>query len=230
MLYIFSVYAWKYKLPKIEIDLEFWKDTMKESIPFGIVAVSLTIYFFITSVMISLMADETAVGYYNIAFKLIFFFLSLYGVYMISIFPVMSSLFKKSQQKLKFTFEKSFKYTILVSIPLCTAISILSPKIIVLCFGSQYIPSIIVLQILIWALIFLFINTISIYFLGSVNKQMTVIKIMIIGLILNIIINALLISEYSYVGASLSTLITEASVMPVYLFSIYKLGFCRHEF
>ncbi len=225
MLYIFSVYAWKYKLPKIEIDLRFWKDTMKESIPFGIVAVSLTIYFFITTVMISVMAGETAVGFYNVAFKLIFFFLSLYSVYMTAIFPVMSSLYKKSRESLKLTFDKSFKYTLMVSLPLCAAITILAPKIIVLCFGPQYTPSIFVLQILIWALIFLFLNAVSINFLGSVNRQLTVIKIMAIGLVVNVLTNAVLISKYSYVGASVSTLISEAIVLPIYIFSVYKLGF-----
>lgn len=225
MLYIFSVYSWNYKLPKIEIDLEFWKVTLKESIPFGIVAVSLTIYFFITTVMISVMAGETAVGFYNIGFKLVFFFLSLYSVYMTAIFPVMSSLFKKSHKTLKFTFEKSFKYTLMVSIPLCAAVTILAPKIIVLCFGDKYTPSIFVLQILIWALIFLFLNAVSINFLGSVNRQITVIKIMAIGLGLNIVANIILISKYSYVGASVSTLISEAIVLPIYIFSVYKLGF-----
>lgn len=177
--------------------------------------------------MISVMAGETAVGFYNIAFKLIFFFLSLYSVYMTAIFPVMSSFFIKSHEALKFTFDKSFKYTLMGSIPLCAAITILAPKIIVLCFGSKYTPSIFVLQILIWALIFLFLNAVAINFLGSVNRQVTVIKIMAIGLVLNIITNAILISKYSYVGASVSTLITEAIVMPVYILSVYKLGFAE---
>jgi O-antigen/teichoic acid export membrane protein len=225
MLYIFSVYAWKYKLPKIEIDLTFWKNSLKQSIPFGIVGVCLTIYFFITTIMLSVMVGETSVGYYNIAFKIIFFFLSLYSVYTVAVFPVMSALFKKSPHALNFTFNRSFKYTLMVSIPLSVAITILAPKLILLCFGSQYTPSILILQILIWVLIFLFLNAIAINFMGSVNRQMTVIKIMGMGLILNIITNTILISNYSYIGASLSTLITEAIVLPIYLFTLFKLGF-----
>ncbi|AXV39129.1 flippase [Methanobacterium sp. BAmetb5] len=223
MLYIFTVYSIKHKVPKLECDFAFWKASLKESIPFGMGGVCLTIYFFITTIMISLMVGETAVGYYNIAFKIIFFFLSIYSVCMVALFPVMSVLFKNSYKSLKFAFNKCFRYTLMVVIPLSAAITILAPQIIPVCFGIQYSPSIIVLQIMIWALVFLFLNTVTINVLGSVNKQLTVVKIMSLGIGLNRITNWVLIFKFSYVGASVSTLITEAVILPLYLFAVYKL-------
>jgi O-antigen/teichoic acid export membrane protein len=34
--YSFAVYTWKFSLPKIEIDFNFWKSTIKEALPFGL--------------------------------------------------------------------------------------------------------------------------------------------------------------------------------------------------
>ena len=50
--YSFIVCAWKFVLPKIEVDWSFWKPTIKEALPFGLTGTFITIYLWIDSVML----------------------------------------------------------------------------------------------------------------------------------------------------------------------------------
>lgn len=218
------IYVWKFHLPRIEVDLSFWKPTLKEALPFGIAGVFVMVYYSIDSLMLSVMVGNEAVGMYNAAYKLIFLFLSVYSVYIIAIFPVMSQFYKTSNESLKFAFERSFKYLLIISIPASIGITILAKKVILLIYGVDYLPSILALQVLIWTIIFMFLNGLSTNLLGAVNRQPVVTKITGLGAGLNILLNLILIPKFSFIGASVATVITEFSIMPLLIYIIVKNG------
>ena len=222
LIYSFMVYSWKFALPKIIIDLSFWKPTIKEALPYGITGIFATVYLWIDSIILSVMVGNEVVGWYNAAYRLVFIFLSLYAVYMISIFPVMSGFYKSSKKSIKIVYERSFKYLLIVSFPLAVFITLMANKIILFIYGTGYIPSIITLQILIWTIVFMFINNLSYYLLGSINKPLIGVKIFAFGAILNIILNLLLIPKFSYIGSAYATVITEISMLPIFLHILLK--------
>ena len=229
LIYTFLIYAWKFDLPKFVIDLNFWKPTLKEALPFGITGIFAMIYLWIDTVLLSLMAGNETVGWYNAAYRLIFIFLSLYAVYMIAIFPVISGFFKTSIKSIKTVYERSFKYLLIISIPIAISITLLANKIILVIYGIEYVPSIIALQILIWTIIFMFINNLSSNVLGSVNRPIIVVKIFILGAVINIILNLLLIPKFSYVGSALATVATELLMLPLFLYSLLKIEYAEVE-
>ena len=222
LVFILLIHIWKFYLPKIEIDFIFWSQTMKEALPYGITGIFVMIYYWIDSIMLSIMAENEIVGWYNTEYKIVYIFLYLYSIYIISIFPVMSNLYKISIESLKFTFERSFKYLLIISTPIGIITTFIASKLILIIYGVDYIPSIIALQILIWTLIFMFLNNLSDNLLGSVNKQLIVTKITGLGAILNILLNLILIPKFSYIGASFATVITEFLLMPILIYVIWK--------
>ncbi|WP_048191104.1 flippase [Methanobacterium sp. SMA-27] len=222
---IFFIYIWKFSIVKIDIDLNFWKLIMKEALPYGLSGIFVMIYYWIDSVMLSIIAGNEVVGWYNAAYKIIYIFLSFNTLFIISIFPVMSNFYKTSHRSLKFTFERSFKYLLIISIPITIVTTLLANRIILMLYGPDYIPSIIALQILIWTLIFMFLNGIAGNLLGSVNKQPIVTKITGFGAILNILLNILLIPKFSYIGASFATVLTEFILMPIIIYVMWKNGY-----
>lgn len=225
LLYTVTAYLWKHHLPQIKIDLNFWKPTLKEALPFGITAVFVNIYFWISSVMLSFMDGTEAVGWYNAAYRLILFFIGLITVYMTSIFPAMSSFYKTSSESLKFAYERSFKYLLITSIPIAVGTTLISDRIILLVYGTGYIPAIIALQIMVWTLVFMFINTLSGYLMGSINQQMAVTKISAIGAIINVALNVVLIPTLGYVGSSIATVLTEFSFFPLFMYIIVRANY-----
>jgi len=208
----------KFVLLRIEFDLEFWKLIIKKALPFGLSGIFITIYYRIDSVMLSLMKGNDVVGWYNAAYKLVFVLSFIPVIFFSSVFPVMSKYYKSSRELLKLTFEKSFKYLLIVAVPIGVGTTILSDRIILLIFGTEYIPSIIALKILIWSEVLIFLNVTFGNLLNSIDKQIVVTKQTLIAAISNIIMNLILIPKYSYVGASIATVLTECFAF-IFLFS-----------
>lgn len=222
LIFTIALYLWKFTFPTLEVNFDFWKPTIKEALPYGLAGIFVTVYYSIDSVMLSIMVDNETVGWYNAAYKLIFVFLSLYSVFTIAIFPVMSRFFENSKESLKYTYERSFKYLLIISLPIALTVTLLANKIILIIYGSDFFPSIIALQILIWTIIFMFINGLSGILLGSTNRQLVVTKITGFSVILNVTLNLLLIPTYSYIGASVATVFTELVSVPIIVYIICK--------
>lgn len=212
LFYIYvSINKFKFPRPGFEFDFKFWKPTIRRALEFGLIGVFTTIYVWIDSVMLSFMVGDQAVGIYNAAYRIVLILLFIPIVINAALFPVMSRLYGTSRESLQKITEKYFKFMILISIPMGLLITFFAGNIIFFLFGNAYYPSVIALQILIWATVITFINASYNQLFQSSNKQMTITKIAFLGMILNIVLNLILIPKYSYIAASINTLITELS-------------------
>jgi O-antigen/teichoic acid export membrane protein len=212
LFYVYiSLTRFKFPKPRFEFDFNFWKPTLAQALQFGLIGVFTTIYVWIDSVMLSFMVGNEAVGIYNAAYRIVLILLFIPVVINAAVFPVMSRLYGSSSDSLQKITEKYFKFMLLISIPMGILITFFAGNIILLLFGNQYYPSVIALQILIWATVLTFINSSYVQLFQSSDKQMTVTKIAFIGMIINISLNLLLIPKYSYIAASFNTLVTEIS-------------------
>src|SRR5690606_3672168 len=117
LIYIVIIYLWKFSVPKLEYNLEFWKKTTKEALPFGLTGLSVMIYIYIDSVMLSLFRGEEVVGWYNAAYRLILFLVFIPETLNTTLFPSMSKFHFSSQESLKFMNEKYFKFMLAIGIP-----------------------------------------------------------------------------------------------------------------
>ena len=227
LVYAFAICVWKFVLPKVEIDRSFWKPAIKAALPFGLSGIFITIYYHIDTVMLSLMISNAneVIGWYNAAYRLILILIAIPSLYATAIFPVMSIFFKSSEESLKFIFTRSLKYMLLISIPIVAGTILLADRIILLIYGSEYVPATIALQILIWSFLFGAIGGVFGYLLNSTNRQRTLTKIVGCGMALNVALNILLIPSYSYIGASIATDITRFFVISIEFIILSKIGF-----
>lgn len=225
LCYSIFIYLRKFSIPKISINLSFWKLTLQEALPFGVTNIFGSIYYWIDSVMLSKMAGNEVVGWYNAAYRLMFVSLSIYTVYITAIFPVMSKFYKTSDEHLKFTYERSYKYLLIISLPIAFGTTLLANKFILLIYGDGYSNAILALQILIWTVPLLFINGLTGYVIGAVNRQMILTKITFIGMVLNIILNLILIPKFSFIGSSIATVVTELILCPLLIYPLFKEGY-----
>lgn len=214
--YSLAVLRWKFSNPtlawsprKIEIDWSFWKPTIKEALPFGLSAIFVTVYFWIDTVMLSLMKGNEAVGWYNAAYRFVYVLLFIPGAYFSSIYPIMSKFYKTSEDSLKFSYKKSLKYILIVAYPIAIGVTLFANKIILLVFKEEFTPSIPALQILVWAVFFSYLAHATLYTLNSINRQIIYTKVTSLAMVLNIILNLIFIPSFSFIGASLTTLFTE---------------------
>ena len=211
--YSFLICVRKFHLFKVEIDWAFWRPTIREALPFGLSGVFVTIYFWIDSLMLSLIQGNEAVGWYNAGYRLVFSLLFVPAVFSAAIFPAMSRFHISSQNSLQLMWKKYLRFMLILGLPIAVGTTLLAGRIVLLIFGEGYVPSVVVLQILIWSVVFIFANAPFFRLFESTNKQIIVTKITGVMVIVNVAINLVLIPRFSYVGASIATLITEFVVV-----------------
>lgn len=196
-------------LPKLEKDWKFWKDNTKIALGFGLSAIFTVIYVWIDSIMLFFMQGDLAVGIYGAAYRIVLVLLFIPSAFTAAFFPAMSRFYISSHESLKKIVFKYFKYMLFLGIPIGFGGTVLAGDIINTVYGYSYLESGAVFQILIWATVFTFLNSAFVQLFQSTNEQLVVTKVTAIGLIINIILNLILIPKYTYIGASVSTLITE---------------------
>jgi O-antigen/teichoic acid export membrane protein len=168
------------------------------------------------------MKGNEIVGYYSASYRLIDALSSLVPSIIYSVmFPVMSK-YLNSVNDLKKVWIKSFNLSFIVGIVISIFVTVFAKNIILIIYGYNYLHSIIVLKILIWAFFIICISSITSGLLNAVNKQRLVTFGSGAGAILNVILNLILIPKYNMEGAAIATVITEMLMFVLYIYSTCK--------
>jgi O-antigen/teichoic acid export membrane protein len=225
LLYNLIISTWKFVKPKIEIDLKFWKELLKEAWPFALTGTFINVYLWIDSVMLSYMEGNEVVGWYSAAYRLVLILLFIPMVFDSAIFPVMARAYVSKKDILKIILEEYFKFMLIISTLIGIIVTISSDNIILLIYGDKYLGSIPALQILIWALVLIFLRVPFERLFEASNKQILVTKAFGYSVILNIILNYILIPKYSYMGAGIATVLTDLMVLLIIIYMFLSIGF-----
>jgi O-antigen/teichoic acid export membrane protein len=217
-VYVILTFSIKFSRPKIKFNTKQWKDLILEAWPFAITGISINLYLWTDTIILSLIKGPEAVGLYNASYRLILVLLFVPFVFNNAVYPLMSQYYISSKKSLKFTFEKLFKIMILIAVPIGVGTVLIANKIILLVYGDQFLGAVIALQILIWSCVLIFARSPFERLLESTNRQLLITKIFIIGVIFNIILNLIFIPKYSYIGAGIITVLTDALVLCLLIF------------
>ncbi len=223
-IYFILVYyfAQRYIKVRLSFDFPFWFKLLKYSLPLAIASVFAMIYFKLDTVMLSLMKPASHVGIYNLGYKILesltFFPHMIVGLAI----PFMSKYAFTDKVKFFQVGQKVLDLFLVLVVPLIISILFLSPAIINLLGGPNFIASVNVLNILILALGIIFFGALFSNQLISLNKQNFLVWIYGLGALVNIILNLILIPKYSYYGAAFSTVLTELLVTVLMYIFLYK--------
>lgn len=212
MAYYFVLYMLvKIKISKVSliIDKEAWKRSLKESMPFWITTVFISLYFRIDTILLGFMKGFTATGWYNAGLKIIEVVTRIPFLLIVAVFPTLAKFHKLSYDKTKLLYKRSFQYMMMLSLPIATGLFLLADRIILNMYSPEFNNSVIVLQILAASLIFVFVNYLMGYLLNSIDKQKLFTLTAGVTTIFNVLLNIVLIPKYSYIGAAVATLISE---------------------
>lgn len=196
--------------PKIELDWDLWKPAIMQALPLSFAAIFSTIAFKVDTIILSIIKGTLEVGWYSASYNLMQALMFIPSAVITAIFPILATLFISSHDSLKKTYQKTFKYLSILGIPIAFGTTLLADKIILLIYEQSFIPSIVTLQILIWTIPLIFVTMLLGTMFASINKQNLVVKILAVIMVFNIALNLILIPIYSYIGAAVVTVLTEA--------------------
>jgi len=187
------------------------KYLLSQSWPLALSSELIVIYMRTDKVMLELMKGSEAVGLYTVVFRLTEALGILATALMISFFPLLSYQYPRSETAHRRLYRLAFKYATSLIVPIATAGTFLAKPAIIALFGAKYAPSAPILQILVWAEVFIFIGIVNNRILISVNKQKLDLIFTGLSALGNVVLNLMLIPRHSYVGAAAATLVASAT-------------------
>ena len=199
-------------------DWQKWREIFVAALPMGIVMVLGVIYFKIDTLILARIQGSYAVGIYSAPYKILEVLLAVPSIFMSSVLPVMTAALQESSTKAKRIFQDAFNFLSLAALPLIAGSVVVATPIMVLISGRAYALSGPVLQILAISLAGSFLNSVMIYTIIAANQQYRLIWPYSWAVIINVVANLLIIPRFSYMGAAVTTVLTEVWVL---IFSAY---------
>jgi PST family polysaccharide transporter len=188
-----------------------------------------SLYTTSNSFILGLFTNNTIVGYYSAAEKLINSAQGLFGPLSQTMYPHLSSLARRSKKEAVSFIEKLTKLTGILTFILSFAVFIFAPSIIGIILGSQYQQSINVLKILsILPFMIGLSNIFVIQGLYAFELQGAVSRFVIPLAFLHLILSVILTNSLSLYGTAFAVAITETLVA---LFSVkYFFKYVKNDF
>lgn len=210
-LWMFALYTKMYGKIKLGIDKVFVRTLLKSSIPITFSTFFILIFNFLNIVMLGFLRSDAETGFYTAAFKFVVLVLTPSAIIQNAFFPVLSRSVSIEDRQKKIQIYGNFIFIIGAIISLI--IMLFPAQIIGLVYGSKYVESIPLLQILMGTVLVMYLNTIYYPPLVSWKFEKTVMYAIGTGGIINIILNFLLIPRYGASGAAWSTVFSELTVL-----------------
>lgn len=192
--------------PRLELDIPFLKEAMREAWPFALTSFLYSTYYWTDTVVISFIKGDEAVGWYNAAYRLLYVLTFIPIAYFGATFPVMSRLHISSPETLRFTYERSMKYMLILGLPIGVGATLLADRIIAQIFGADFSSSVLALRILVWAVVLQLASGVFTTLFDSTNRQRTTALLIGISALSNLILDLILTPIYNIYGAAAATL------------------------
>ena len=191
-----------------------------QSAPFIISGLVSVIYTQMDKVMIEQFLDDSAqTGLYSAALTVCTTWLFLPQAFITSARPVILGMKDRNDSRYIVRLKQLYSFIIWGCIAVAAAITICAPIIIKILYGDAYAAAANTLRILIWYTVFAMIGTARGIWILCEKKNKYVWRYLIVGSIVNVILNACLIPQLGITGAALGTVFaqfTSAIIAPVF--------------
>ena len=161
--------------------------------------------------LISLLLTETDLGFYSAALTLTLAISLLSFAVRAAIYPVMSRYALDAPDKLALLHTKANQYLLALSLPVAAAVCLLARPIIQLIYGEAFDPAVPVLQVSVWAAVFLLVNVPNARLLLIGRRQEAAAGLTAISMTTNVVANLILIPLLGIVGAAFARVLASAA-------------------
>lgn len=177
------------------------KVLLRTSMAFGLAGLFVKIYSSIDSILLSLYEGKEAVGIYAVAYKLTYAFQFLPMAFVGAIYPAMSSSFQRDKERLRQLFDHSVWYMAVLAVPITFGIASTASVLIPLFYPNGYGEAVAALEILVFVLLFIFLDFPVGSLLNAAHKQGIKTAVMGLTMVVNTVLNVILIPRFGVVGA-----------------------------
>lgn len=200
-----------------QFDLTEAKKLLYKSVTIGVATFLSVTYFKLDTIMLSIMKGSSDVGIYSLAYKIFENTQVFWSFYLASFFPLLA---QAHEEKGKIGFKKLLSNSIFIAGGYAIAIIVfgylLAPVLIGIFGGEKFTSSIIPFRILVFSSFFFFTSSIFYYYFFIKNKTHILLICITLSLLFNFFSNLIIIPKFGYIGASYTTIATEAFLVILY--------------
>jgi len=196
------------------------KELLRDCWPLILSAFMIKTYTRIDQIMLGNMVGDNALGIYSVAVRIaeLWYFIPL--AIASSVFPPIIESKKNSKNFYLSRLQKVYNIMTWIALPIVVFVSLLGSSFIDLFYGIPYSDAGVVLNIYIWAVIFVFWGVASGQFLVIENYTRIFFLRTFIGATANVALNLLFIPKYGVVGAAITTLVSQ--FLAVFCIAFFK--------
>ncbi len=202
-------------------DWNLQRSLINKGFPLMLIHLLQTVFISIDVLLLRLMLDngEEVVGWYQNAYKWFNALQVIPAFFTLALFPIISREIERALDSARRMYMMSLKLMLLLALPIAAYTTFLAYFLVRLLAGQQYLPNgAIALQIVIWSIPFGWLNSVTNYVLIALGLERMQPRAFAIAVGFNIVTNILLIPRFSFVAASVTTILSEVVLMAVFAF------------
>lgn len=203
-------------------DAGFLRDMIRVAVPMGAFYVTLNLYNYVDTVMLSGLRNDVEVGWYNAGYRVYEGSLMLAAIIGTVFMPRLSRLAHEDPLAFTALLGRGLKYVLVLGLLASVNGTVIAEPIITLPFGAEYEPAVPAFVILLAAIPAVY----SVHFLQmaliAMDRQKVILAFALTGLGVNVALNAALIPSYGYLAAAFSTAVVEAMLVVLMLSFFYR--------
>lgn len=182
------------------------------ALPFGLSAFMAIIFNNQDIVMLSKMDTLHSVGLYSVAYRFVHPLVIIATALMAGLFPILSSYWGCRMDELRRLYQMGIDVSaVMAGMAFCFLQA--SSGFLIGLWGDAVMEATLALRVLAWAVAAFFISSMVAPMYIVVGKRWMALFFCCIGVIGNFLLNWILIPRYSYVGAAIATIATEAGLL-----------------
>ncbi len=224
-------FAQRYSTFSLRFNFGYWSKLMRQSAVLGVVSVLALIYFKVDGVLLSILKTSTEVGIYSAPYKIIEIVNFFPAAFMGIVFVALANRWRDNKAGAANLVNRAIEVMIVLSLPVLVGGFILAGPIMRFVSSEAYanthtftailfgysipISGIVVLKMLLVAVGIDFFANIFGKAIIAFGSQQLLLWPNVVAVVLNIGLNLYLIPRWSYAGAALVTIATEAMVLMV---------------
>lgn len=189
---------------------------------FFTLSVATTIYTNLDNVMLGFMKDDVAVGLYSTAVKVKSLLVALVTSASAVLLPRASYYVDKGKMEEFYRILKQMMHLILViALPMALYFMIFAREGVIFLAGSAFEGAVLPMRVIMPTLVLIgMTNVIGIQMLVPLGREKAVLRSVVAGAVVDVVLNIILIPQFSALGAAIGTLVAEMTVLMVQLLAI----------
>jgi len=238
MFIITAYYVRRYCKITYKFDFSYWKKIFTTALPFGVALILSTIYFRLDVILMTFilphsqslanpeaeclktLCSDTEIGLYGVAMRMLEMLVIIPIYFMNSVLPVMTRYIEEQSEKIRNLIQYSFDFLFATGIPILVGGFILARPIIHFISDSEFVSgnvfaygSDLAVRILMFAMLFSFVNVLFGFTLVVLNKQVKLMYINAGAVLFNLIGNILVIPIWGFRGAAVTSVLSEIIIL-----------------